>query len=105
MTTTTNNDQMELGDHLAKLSDTRQQKIIHQSKVLSLSIELRNIRKRAGMKKSEVAEKMGVPKSMVSTVERGVDVPMSILQNYIQAVGGEWVAIIKTPDREVTVNL
>lgn len=94
-----------IDDLIAELPVPRQQKIINKANVLSFSIELRAMRKQAGLKKSQVADKMGMPKSAVSKVERGDDVPLSVLQGYIQAIGGEWVVIIKTPDREVTVNL
>lgn len=96
-------DYTTLDDHMASLSPERQEIILAQAKRLSLAIELKKLRKAASLKKSELAYKMGVFKSTVSEIERGEEVPLALLQNYIQSLGGELVITAKMPDCEVVL--
>lgn len=88
---------------MASLSPERQEIILAHANRLNLSIELKKLRKSANLKKSELADKMGVFKSTVSEIERGDDVPLSLIQNYIQSLGGELSITAKMPDSEITL--
>lgn len=89
--------------HIASLPPQRQEAIINRAKALSMSIELKKLRKANNLKKSELADKMGVFKSTVSEIEQGDEVSISLLQDYIQALGGELMIVAKMPDREVAL--
>jgi DNA-binding XRE family transcriptional regulator len=50
---------------------------------------LTDMRKKAGLTQSEVAEAMGVSQQRVSAIESGAVAELSTLADYIRALGGE----------------
>ena len=54
---------------------------------------LAEMRKKAGMTQSEVAEAMGVSQQRVSAIESGAVAELATLADYIRALGGELVVI------------
>lgn len=95
-----------LDDHLAKLPPDRMKMVLNRAKILSLSVELKDIRKGVGLKKRELADRMGVPKSVVSAIERGDDdISLVMLQRYVQAVNGVLSITIQSPTGLVEAHL
>jgi transcriptional regulator with XRE-family HTH domain len=52
-----------------------------------------------GITQSEVAQKMGMPQSNVSRLEKSSDMLISTLRGYVEAVGGKLEIAIELPDR------
>lgn len=92
-----------LQSHMDLLPLERQEIVLARVRLISLSIELKKLRKSANLKRSELADKMGVLKSTVSAIERGDEVPLSLIQNYIQSLGGELSITAKMSDSEITL--
>jgi DNA-binding XRE family transcriptional regulator len=62
----------------------------HQKRVQAVRAgHLTEIRKRAGLTQTEVAEAMGVSQQRVSAIENGSVAELSTLADYIRALGGE----------------
>jgi DNA-binding XRE family transcriptional regulator len=71
-------------DDRAAILDTR------QKRVLKVRAEyLTEMRKKAGLTQSEVAEAMGVSQQRVSAIESGSVAELATLADYIHALGGE----------------
>jgi transcriptional regulator with XRE-family HTH domain len=51
------------------------------------------------LRQSEVAQKMGMPQSNVSRLEKSSDMLISTLRGYVEAVGGKLEIAIELPDR------
>lgn len=94
---------IDLDDYMTVLPTDRQQAVHDKAKRLSQSIELGKLRQISNLKQIELAAMMGVSQANISKVERGKDIQLSTLQNYVRALGGEVSIIAKMPDRMITL--
>ena len=63
-----------------------------QSEARELVRELVKRRKRAGLSRADLAQRMGIPCSKLVRMERGqLDPPLSMVANYLAIVGGDLV--------------
>ena len=60
---------------------------------------LQGLRKAAGLTQAKVSEELGMPPSNVSRLEKGSDMLLSTLRNYVQAVGGKLNLIVELPNK------
>lgn len=67
-------------------------------------IELQEIRGVLKLSQTDLAEAMGITQSAVSQFERGDDILISTLDNYVQGLGATlWIAAVFEGDGEETV--
>ena len=76
----------ELADALGS-SEERVQRVDQLRRELALQ-RLVELRKRAGLRKVDVAERMGVSKARVSHIEHGAVATIDLLARYLDAIGG-----------------
>jgi DNA-binding XRE family transcriptional regulator len=62
-------------------------------------LALRELRQLVGITQSEVAQKLGIPQSNVSRLEKSSDMLISTLRGYVEALGGKLEIAIELPDR------
>jgi predicted XRE-type DNA-binding protein len=82
------------------LPEERRQSI--EAKTQELGVEymaLQELRKVVGLTQVEVAEKLGMPQSNVSRLEKSSDMLLSTLRSYVEAVGGKMEIAIELPER------
>ena len=58
-------------------------------RAMSLQIALAAVRERRGVSQATVAEELGTSRPNVSRIENEVDVRLSTLERYIEALGGQ----------------
>ena len=76
----------ELGDALGS-SDEQAQRVEQLRRELALA-RLVEMRKRAGLRQVDVAERVGVSKARVSHIEHGAVATIELLARYLDAIGG-----------------
>ena len=57
------------------------------------------LRQLVGLTQADVAQKLGMPQSNVSRLEKSSDMLISTLRGYVEAVGGKLEIAIELPDR------
>jgi transcriptional regulator with XRE-family HTH domain len=65
---------------------------------VELEIALHELRERRGVTQEQVAAQLETSRPNVSRIEREVDVRMSTLQRYVEALGGELELVARFPD-------
>ena len=67
---------------------------------VELDVALHELRERRGITQEQVASQLETSRPNVSRIEREVDVRMSTLQRYVEALGGELELVVRFPDGE-----
>jgi transcriptional regulator with XRE-family HTH domain len=67
---------------------------------VELDVALHELRERRGITQEQVAARLETSRPNVSRIEREVDMRMSTLQRYVEALGGELELIARFPDGE-----
>ena len=62
-------------------------------------LTLQELRKAVGLTQADVSQELGLPQSNVSRLEKGSDMLLSTLRQYIEAVGGTLNIIVELPDK------
>jgi transcriptional regulator with XRE-family HTH domain len=65
---------------------------------VELDVSLHELRERRGITQEQVAAQLETSRPNVSRIEREVDVRMSTLQRYVEALGGELELVARFPD-------
>jgi transcriptional regulator with XRE-family HTH domain len=65
---------------------------------VELDVALHELRERRGITQEQVAAQLETSRPNVSRIEREVDVRMSTLQRYVEALGGELELVARFPD-------
>lgn len=60
---------------------------------------LQELRKMAGLTQAVVSQDLGIPQSNVSRLEKGSDMLLSTLRQYIEAVGGKLKLTVELPNK------
>ncbi|MCE7982036.1 MAG: helix-turn-helix domain-containing protein [Caldilinea sp. CFX5] len=69
-------------------------------------LTLQELRKAAGLTQAEVSQELGVPQSNVSRLEKGADMLLSTLRQYVEALGGKLNLTVELPDKPpIRLNL
>jgi transcriptional regulator with XRE-family HTH domain len=67
---------------------------------VELDVALHELRESRGITQEQVAARLETSRPNVSRIEREVDVRMSTLQRYVEALGGELELVARFPDGE-----
>ena len=59
---------------------------------------LQQLRKEAGLTQARISEKLNMPQSNVSRLEKNSDMLLSTLQGYIEAIGGKLNLTVELPN-------
>ena len=69
-------------------------------------LTLQELRKAAGLTQAEVSQELGMPQSNVSRLEKGADMLLSTLRQYVEAMGGKLTLTVELPDQPpIRLNL
>lgn len=69
-------------------------------------LTLQELRKAAGLTQAEVSQELGMPQSNISRLEKGADMLLSTLRQYVEAVGGKLNLTVELPGRPpIQLNL
>ena len=68
--------------------------------LIAEEMTLRDLRKALAKTQARVAKKLGVGQDTISRDEQRSDLPLSTLQSYVEAMGGELSLIAEFPERE-----
>lgn len=77
-----------LDEVMASLPKERQEKIYAKTTQFLFELELAELRKKAGLSQTELANKMGISQSAISQIENNQNLQLDTLTNYVQALGG-----------------
>jgi transcriptional regulator with XRE-family HTH domain len=72
---------------------------------VELEVALHELRERRGMTQEQVAAQLETSRPNISRIEREVDVRMSTLQRYVEALGGELELVARFPDGDTQTLL
>ncbi|MDN5936088.1 MAG: helix-turn-helix domain-containing protein [Nitrosospira sp.] len=61
-------------------------------------LTLQELRKKAGLTQAGVSQELGMPQSNVSRLEKGSDMLLSTLRQYVEAIGGRLNLTVELPD-------
>jgi DNA-binding XRE family transcriptional regulator len=83
-----------------RLPADRRQRIEKRTQELEAEyLALQELRQLVGITQSEVAQKLGIPQSNVSRLEKNSDMLISTLRGYVEALGGKLEIAIELPDQ------
>lgn len=69
-------------------------------------LTLQELRQAAGLTQAGVSRELGMPQSNVSRLEKGSDMLLSTLRQYIEAMGGTLTLTVELPDKPpIRLNL
>lgn len=69
-------------------------------------LTLQELRRAAGLTQAEVSQELGMPQSNVSRLEKGADMLLSTLRQYVEALGGKLKLTVELPDKPpIQINL
>lgn len=69
-------------------------------------LTLQELRKAAGLTQAEVSQELGMPQSNVSRLEKGADMLLLTLRQYVEAMGGKLNLTVELPDKPpIRLNL
>ena len=69
-----------------------------------LHLTLAELRKSLDLTQEEVADKLGVVQSALSTIEHQDDIQVSTLSRYINSLGGSLTIVARFPDKEIIIS-
>ncbi len=85
---------------IAELPPERRERVEARYRELKQEIEgLRELREIAGKAQLDVAAALHIKQPSVSKIEKQTDMYLSMLRNYIEAIGGKLELIVKLPER------
>lgn len=61
-------------------------------------LTLQELRKKAGLTQAGVSQELGMPQSNVSRLEKGSDMLLSTLRQYVEAIGGKLNLTVELPN-------
>jgi transcriptional regulator with XRE-family HTH domain len=69
-------------------------------------LTLQELRRATGLTQAEVSQELGMPQSNVSRLEKGADMLLSTLRQYVEALGGKLNLTVELPDKPpIQINL
>lgn len=85
----------------------RKARIEARTRVLEAEyLTLQELRKAAGLTQAEVSQELGMPQSNVSRLEKGADMLLSTLRQYVEAMGGKLNLTVELPNKPpIRLNL
>lgn len=90
-----------LQDKLAELSpEDRASVMAHAGELIAEELTLRQLREGLNLTQSTIAERLEIGQNSVSRMENRVDIKISTLQSYIEALGGQLKISASFPDQE-----
>lgn len=93
---------LEIWDNL---SSGRKARIEARTRKLEAKyLTLQELRKKAGLTQAGVSQELGMPQSNVSRLEKGSDMLLSTLRQYVEAIGGKLNLTVELPN-EASVEL
>lgn len=87
----------EIGDNLPT-----ERKARIETRARDLEVEyltLQELRQAAGLTQAGVSQEVGIPQSSVSWLEKGSDMLLSTLRQYIEAIGGKLNLTVELPNK------
>ena len=82
------------------LPEARKARILARTEDLEAEyLTLQELRKEAGLTQASVSEGLDMPQSNVSRLEKGSDMLLSTLRNYVEAVGGKLNLTVELPNK------
>jgi predicted XRE-type DNA-binding protein len=89
-----------LNQIIAELSPERQKRIEARYQELRQEVEgLRELRLIAGKAQADIATALKIKQPSVSKIEKQVDMYLSTLRSYVEAIGGELELVVTLPKR------
>jgi transcriptional regulator with XRE-family HTH domain len=83
-----------------EMPEDRKQRIQARTRILEDEyLTLQELRKTAGLTQASVSEYLSMPQSNVSRLEKGSDMLLSTLRNYVESVGGKLYLTVELPDK------
>ena len=82
----------------------RRHQVKRHKAAMRAAMRLSEMRERTGASQAELADKLGVTQSRISSLERAEDLQLSTLSRYIEALGGELVVTAKFGRRNVPLS-
>ena len=67
-------------------------------------VVLRELRQQCGLSQEDMARLLGVQQPAISKFERRLDVPISALQRWVQALGGALTVLVRLPHKTVELS-
>ena len=94
----------EIWDNLPADRKARIEARTHELEVEYLTLQ--ELRKAAGLTQAEVSQELGMPQSNVSRLEKGADMLLSTLRQYVEAMGGKLNLTVELPGKPpIRLNL
>lgn len=93
--------------NLTSLKDLKQRRPPNPERVaaikhaMTLDIALHELRDRAGVSQTALAERLATSRPNVSRIERETDIRLSTLERYVKALGGELVIDVMLGDKRI----
>ncbi|SEA73231.1 XRE family transcriptional regulator [Nitrosospira multiformis] len=79
-------------------SDRKAQIEARTRKLEAEYLTLQELRKKAGLTQAGVSQELGIPQSNVSRLEKGSDMLLSTLRQYVEAIGGKLNLTVELPN-------
>jgi transcriptional regulator with XRE-family HTH domain len=96
----TDRPQLTSADELRRRRPPNRSRVDAIKRGVELEIALQELRERRGITQEQVAGQLETSRPNVSRIEREIDVRMSTLQRYVEALGGELELVARFPDGE-----
>jgi predicted XRE-type DNA-binding protein len=87
-----------------KMPIESQKKALALTKHLITEMRLKELRNSQQICQEQIAELLDTKQSNISRMENRMDMYISTLRDYIEALGGELDIIARFPDREIKIN-
>ncbi|MGQ0640959.1 MAG: XRE family transcriptional regulator [Gemmatimonadaceae bacterium] len=88
----------------SKMSSTRQAAVRQRVDALLAEMPLQELRQARNLSQATIAALLDTNQASISKLEHRVDVYVSTLRSYIQAMGGELDIVARFPDGSVRIN-
>lgn len=102
-TKTKNRTWKELKD--ATMSKESQARARAEAEKIFAALPLAEVRRARELSQEQLAETLDMPQGNISKLERRVDMYVSTLRRYIQAMGGELDIIARFPDADIRLDV
>lgn len=87
-----------------KMSAQSQSRVAEKTAVLRAEMDLTEIRRARQLSQESIAQTLHVSQGSVAKMEKRVDMYISSLRRFVEAMGGELEVTAKFPDRSVRIN-
>jgi transcriptional regulator with XRE-family HTH domain len=92
-------------DYMARLPEEHQEAIRKRTaELIAEEATLRQIREARERSQGEVARKLHIKQAAVSKLERRIDMYLSTLRNFIEAMGGTLEIVARFPNQAVRIT-